>query len=196
MGYPAYIDVDSFVNYWLLNEFIMNVDAGRLSTYFAKDIRGKLKIIGWDYNNVFDNYILETPHSFYIDNIWYLMLMRNKEFVDLIVDRYYQLRESYFSDAYLINYIDETVAYLGDAINRNYEKWGYCFDLENVQPYGQDRVDREYLIPLSRNPESYEEALQMLKSTIVEHGRFLDKNIESLYAHCHNSANKQFRLQD
>ena len=195
-GYPAYIDVDSFVNYWLLNEFTMNVDAGNLSTYFCKDIRGKLKIIGWDYNNVFDNYILEIPHSFYIDNIWYLTLMRNREFVDLLIKRYHHLRETYFSDAYLLNYIDETVAYLGDAIDRNYQKWGYCFDLENIKPYDQNQVDQEYLIPLSRNPKSYEESLQMLKDTIVEHGAFLDKTIETLYAQCHDSANKQFRLQD
>lgn len=195
-GYPSYIDVDSFVNFWILNEFAMNSDAGILSTYYYKDIRGKLKIAGWDYNSVFNNYIhdLSNPHSFYITNSWYQSLLRDPEFVDTLVNRYHQLRKTYLSHEYLMNYIDETVAYLGDAIDRNYEKWGYCFEMDFSSLVGEEMIEKGVLQPLSRNSKNHAESIQMLKDMIVEHSEFLDKSIDTLYARCHDSTNKQFRL--
>ena len=56
-GYTQWIDVPSFVDYYILNEFVCNIDAGRLSTYFYKDISGKYKICVWDFNNACDNYV-------------------------------------------------------------------------------------------------------------------------------------------
>ena len=43
-GYWNTLDVDSFVDYFLFNEFTMNYDAGSYSTYLYKDLRGKLTI--------------------------------------------------------------------------------------------------------------------------------------------------------
>ena len=37
-------------------------------------------------------------------------------------------RESFLSEAYLMDYIDESIAYLGPAIDRNFEVWGYTFE--------------------------------------------------------------------
>ena len=39
-GYWNTLDVDSFVDYFLFNEFTMNYDAGSYSTYLYKDLRG------------------------------------------------------------------------------------------------------------------------------------------------------------
>lgn len=39
-GYWHYIDTGSFVDYWIMNEFTSNTDAGRYSTYLYKDIGG------------------------------------------------------------------------------------------------------------------------------------------------------------
>ena len=36
-GYQNYIDVDSFVDYFIINEVTQNTDAGLYSTYFYKD---------------------------------------------------------------------------------------------------------------------------------------------------------------
>lgn len=33
-GYWNYIDIDSFVDYFLINELTLNADSGELSTYF------------------------------------------------------------------------------------------------------------------------------------------------------------------
>ncbi len=53
------------------------------------------------------------------------MLTKDEDYDQRIIDRYRMWRESILSDEYLMNYIDETVAYLGPAIERNFEVWGY-----------------------------------------------------------------------
>lgn len=198
-GYTAYIDVDSFVNYMVFNEFTMNADAGTLSTYFSKDVRGKLQVIGWDYNNVFNNYYtdLASPHGFFTNNTWFNPLLRDRKFVDRVVKRYRALRLTFFRDDYLQKLIDDTVRYLGPAVDRNYEKWGYCFteDSENHLIPEDSVIRRQQLgkvMPLERNPEDYEQSVEMLKAMIRERGAFLDENIHALYAKCHESANKQY----
>ena len=58
------------------------------------------------------------------------------------------------SDDYLDEYIDETLAYLGDAVDRNFERWGDSFNND------------ELLTPKERNLHSHEEAVAQLKSFI------------------------------
>ena len=91
------------------------------------------------------------------------------------------MRKSYLSDEYLINYIDDVVLYLGDAVDRNFDKWGYTFNEEH-----------DLLTPTSRNPRNYEEAVAQLKSTIVNRGNYMDENINHLYRYCHESINKKY----
>jgi hypothetical protein len=56
LGYEAYIDVPSFIDFFLLNEISNNVDAYRLSTFMHKDKSGKLKMGPiWDFNLAFGN---------------------------------------------------------------------------------------------------------------------------------------------
>ena len=192
-GYPAYLDVDSFVKYFVLNEFLMNADAGRLSTYFCKDIRGKITIIGWDYNNTFNNYFVDLTEyqEFYTTNKWYSYLLKDKRFVEQVETIYKELRKGILSEEYLSDYIDETVDYLGPAIERNYKKWGYTFTEEYCNAHS-DIV----LHPLERNPSNYQEAIEQLKDAISLRAGFMDRNIETLYSRCHESVNKQFSLKN
>ena len=182
-GYETWIDVQSFVDYFLLNEFTCNYDAGTLSTYLYKDVRGKYRMCIWDFNSACDNYNDPTtqPHHFEMQNtIWYFMLTKEEAFVQQIIDRYRDLRETWLSDAYLEAYIDETVAYLGDAIDRNFQVWGYTFD--EYRP----------LNPEERNPEDYGAAVQQLKDFCAERGAWMDEHIEILRQYSHPSKNKKF----
>lgn len=169
-GYSAYIDVDSFVDYFIINEFTSNYDAGRVSTYLYKDIDGLYKFCIWDFNSACDNYQEEAMDrgTFLLPNaVWFEALMRDEAFVERVIERYHELRESYLSEQYLMEYIDATIAYLGDAVDRNYERWddAFIYDL---------------LSPVERNPDSYDEAVEDLKQYICERGRWLDNNIEAL----------------
>lgn len=180
-GYETWIDVNSFVDYFILNEFSLNGDIGGLSTYMAKDVGGKYQMIIWDMNNSCQNFEGVIPaDSFLVPHIsWYWMLMKDEAFVNKIIDRYHELRQGVLSEEYLLNYIDETIAYLGNAIDRNYEVW-------------EKSWSTSFLEPVERNPQTYEEAVQQLKQFIIERGRFLDEHIEVLLQYCHESKVKKY----
>lgn len=182
-GYEQYIDVDSFVNYLIINEFTQNYDAGNMSTYLYKDYNGKLRMYVWDFNsaNDFYKYSINIEEFEFQWNTWFTMLMRDEKFTKRIIERYRYLRRHYLSDEYLCNYIDEIVNYLGPAIDRNYEIWGYTFEKEE-----------DILIPESRNPRNYEDAIKQLKKHIVERGKFMDENIETLRQFSSESKVKKF----
>lgn len=181
--YEKYIDVDSFVDYFILNEFTQNYDAMNLSTYIYKDIRGKLKLCIWDFNSACDNYRNSTIENYDFDfqnNLWYKMLLKDEKFVDKIIDRYRKLRKSYLSEEYLLKYIDDTVTYIGDAKDRNFEVWGYTFDEEND------------LLKDGRKISSYEQSINQTKEFIKIRGKWLDEHIEDLYQFSHESTNKKY----
>ena len=144
----------------------------------------------WDFNNVCDNYLAVeySSEGFYFtkNRIWYEMLFKDPSFVRKVQKRYKELRKSYLREEYLNNYIDETVQYLGEAIQRNNEVWGYYFKRENQNSVYQ------YLRPIERNPESYEEAIEKYKQFLIKRGQWIDNNIETLEQYCHSSRNKLY----
>ena len=181
-GYWNYIDTGSFVDYWILNEFTSNTDAGRYSTYLYKDIGGRYKTVIWDFNSACDNYQASetSPYTFHIqDEVWFYMLMKDENFTERIIKRYSELRSTYLSDEYLENYINETLAYLGDAVDRNFSVWDYTFTLPLLRPE-------------SRNIKSHEGAVEQLKAYIKTRGGWLDENIEAIQEYSHASKNKRY----
>ncbi len=183
-GYKKYIDPVSFADYFIINEFTCNYDAGWLSTYVYKEAGGKLKMCVWDFNSAWDNYQdanINTDGFQMQDCLWYFMLTKDEDFIELIIDRYIDLRETFLSDEYLDRYIDETIAYLGDAVDRNYQVWGYTFSEEC-----------DLLQPTERNLRSYEEAVGQLKDFIHLRGQLMDENIETLRQYCAESKVKKF----
>ena len=182
-GYWNYIDVESFVDSYLLNEFAINDDFSARSTYLYKDARGKLTMgPPWDYDNCFDNYQAQTPaEGFYlVERAWYFMLMKDGDFCEDVIARYRELREGALSEEHLYSMIDETIAYLGPALERNWARWGYTFENDH------------YLSPESRRPADFAEAVDDLKEFIHERGTWLDENIENLRQYSHESAVKKF----
>lgn len=182
-GYKKHIDVDSFVDYYIINEFTQNYDAGNMSTYLYKDVKGKFGLYVWDFNSANNNYLDEMKiDDFEFQwNTWYYMLMKDEDFTNRIIRRYHYLRNHYLSDEYLLQYIDSIVEYLGDAVNRNFSVWGYTFEEE----FGM-------LSPSSRNPTSYKQAIKDLKNHIVSRGKFMDEHIETIKQFSHESKVKKF----
>ena len=183
-GYENYIDAESFVDYFLINEFTSNYDAGSKSTYVYKGIDGKLNMCVWDFNNAFDNYQEnETSHrEFHIqDGLWYDMLFKDEDFVEKVISRYYELEKQFLNEEYMNSYIDSVIEYLGPAIDRNFEKWGHSFLPE---------WDR--LLPLDRNLHSFDEALAQLKGYIKNRCEWMNENIDSLRQYCAESKVKNY----
>lgn len=181
IGYSKYVDVDSFVHYFLINELASITDATKLSTYAYKNIGGKLTMTVWDFNNGFDNYPwyeAGPEKGFYVaDGNWFDRMLEDRAFTEKVVNRYRELRETLWTEERLIGIIDAEIEYLGDAIDRNFEKYGYTF---------MDRMLSRDANGLSRDPTSYEEAVRQLKANLLARLAYLDREIESLYERCIN----------
>ncbi|HPR39778.1 MAG TPA: CotH kinase family protein [Oscillospiraceae bacterium] len=162
------IDVDSFVDYFLINEFFQNYDAGTLSTFLYFDLDGVVHIGPvWDFDGAMNNTIgqwvaydtIEMPK-----NMIYYYLCGSEIFTRLCELRYRELRKSYLSEEYLLSYIDACRDYLGGSLARNYERW-YCSGEETRYDRRRGTVEEEY---------------DKLREYVVERGRWMDENIEKL----------------
>lgn len=180
--WQEWADFDEMVDYFLINEFTSNYDAGYLSTYFYRDVRGKYKMCIWDFNSACGNYRDDyiDPHHFEMQYVpWFVMLTKDEDFTEGVIARYRELRKTYFSDEYICDYVDKTVEYLGSAVDRNFEVWGYTWDDDMVRP-------------ADRNPENYEEAVQQIKDFCKERGEWMDDNIDNLKQYSHESKVKKY----
>ena len=172
IGYQAYIDMDNWVDYFIINEFAMNYDAGNLSTYVYKELDGKLQLAVWDFNNGFDNYQwfrTETDVLYTVKNSWFERLWQDKTFREQVCERYRQLRKTTLSDEYIYDKIASYQEELGDAVDRNFKVWGYSFE-DNLL-VGKNKAGT------SRDIGSYEEAMKQLTDTISERLAYLDKEL-------------------
>lgn len=172
-GYPAYIDVDSFVDRIILNELSREGDAYIRSTHFHKDRGGKI-VAGplWDYDLGFaaipgtdqvEGFQFEPifgPGPFTI-NDWFLQLMRVPEFAERVNARWQELRSGVLSDEQLTARVDELAAPLANAAQRNFEKWPILNE-EQVGPFR------------TQTTETWEEQLTLMKEWLVQRAAWLD----------------------
>lgn len=182
-GYKKYINIESFVDAFLISEITANYDYGSLSTYVYKSTDNLLRVCMWDFNNSCDNFDYPTGwRSFELEGIvWYAMLMKDEEFTERVIGRYRFLRERWFSDEYIAKYIDETAAFLGDAVVRDRARW------ENTYATGHGMLKDE-----DRNTKTYGEALGQLKGYLRRRLEWMDENIESLRQYSAESKVKKY----
>lgn len=138
-GYPAIIDLPSFIDYMIVNEFAANPDAYQYSTYFHKDRNGKLRAGPvWDLDLSFGNDLFQ----------WYLD--RSKTYLWYFEDYYYNNGSRFWYDLFYNStyrcylskrwnellgpgmplnrevretFIDETVALISEAVSRDCQRW-------------------------------------------------------------------------
>lgn len=136
--YTGYIDVSSFVDYFILNELCRNVDAYRLSTYLQKDRDGKLAMGPvWDLDIGFDNgsrvpmngwvinYNTYVTQDAWMMPFWWTRLLEDPQFRSAIRQRWTSLRADQLSTSILVKRVTDAAAMLKEngAVQRNYEKW-------------------------------------------------------------------------
>ena len=185
------LDMESFVNYYILMEFFGINDTFGASTYFYRDARGKLSIGPvWDYNNAFDNFLrpISSQEFLLSQRGWYAKLTQDREFVEQVISRYRQLRRGVLSEERLVAYEKEIEAWLGSAVDRNFSVWGWTFDPEQLSSRERQRPDPATGETLQEtNPSSYKEAVAWMMDYIIGRGRWMDEHIESLRQYCHPS---------
>ena len=182
-GYKRWIDAENFADYFVINELLCNNDAGRYSTYLYKDMSQKYKLCVWDFNNACNNFpddVMALDSYAVLDRMIYMMLFKNEEFVDRVLSRYYELRQTVLSEESMFEYIDDTLTFLGPAVQRNSDRWKDS--IENWSP----------LTPVERNVYSQEEAVVQVKEFLHQRGTWLDENIHALQQFSSESKNKAY----
>ena len=190
-GFHNYIDMEEFADYFILMEVFLQHDTGNLSTYFYKDVNGKFKPCVWDFNNDLENISTVNDDDFFIRQFvtvqapWFWMMIKDESYINLIISRYHEFRKGILSDENVLQYIQDVIDYLGEAVDRNYAVWAHTFN--------PDSVDfRNKLHPDERNPANYEEAIKQMTDELIGRLAWLDENIEVLKQYCHESAVKKF----
>lgn len=180
--YPEVIDVDSFVDYFLLNEFFGSYDAGNHSTYFYKDVGGKLTMGPvWDFDMAMDNYIHEPLAVGYLafqTKPWFDRLCMDDTFLEKLEKRYIKLRRTSLSERHINAVIDEATAYLGGAREREWARWGHWYTTYNR--YSPEDYTQEDGTVLYRNATHYYDEIYRMKAALQEHGKEIPQQIKYL----------------
>lgn len=180
LGYAAYIDVDSFVDFFLLNELAQNVDGFRLSTWLVKDKNEKLAMGPiWDFNLAFGNanycggnatdvwtyqFNQRCSGDFWLVPFWWSRLLEDPNFKTKVKERWQALRADAFAEQAIMGRIDAYVDQLSETnnITNNFARWP---------------VLGAYVWPNDFIGATYEQEIDYLKGFISQRLNWLDAQI-------------------
>lgn len=191
-GYTRYIDVDSFIDFFIVNEVSKNVDGYRLSTYLHKDKDsegGKLKMGPiWDFNLGFGNANYCTqgnpegwvtnfnsvcPQDSWLIPFWWNRLYQDKEYRNRLAARWSELRAGVYSNQKIQAYIDSVFMVLNsESAYRNFQRWP---------------VLGQYVWPNYYIGSTFQDEVNWLKTWITNRMQWLDNNMPSLVTSIENS---------
>ncbi len=138
IGYRAYVDINSAIDFFIVYELGHNVDAYRLSTFFYKDRSSVDSLFHfgplWDFNLAFGNVdYCESQwvegwayeHSGGCSNTprWWARFLEDPYYQDRLKCRYDSLRQTVLSTEAILHYIDSTGLLLEESADRNYDRW-------------------------------------------------------------------------
>ncbi|WP_396635431.1 CotH kinase family protein [Maribacter sp. R77961] len=182
-GYAAYIDVDSFIDFFILNELSNNVDGYRLSTFMHKDKNEKLKMGPiWDFNLAFGNadycdggatnvwaykFNERCPEDFWQIPFWWERLMEDPAYVARLKARWNELRGGVLSDSAIFGSVDTytTTLIQSGAVDANFNLWP---------------VLGVYVWPNNFVGNTYAEELGYLNDWIGDRLSWMDSQIDTL----------------
>ena len=167
-GYSKYIDVDSFVEWYLINEITKNNDAIFHTSVFMNYVPGDKLKMGpvWDYDISLGNINYngnETTDGFWIKNAtWYSRLFEDPKFVTKVKSRF---KYFYNNRGFLLGHINLNSLYLNQSQERNFYKWP---------------ILGTYIWPNNVYFSTYDEEVIYLKEWLNERLDWLYQNLEEL----------------
>lgn len=141
-GYAKYMDVNSFIDFYIMNEVSKNVDGYRLSTYLykKKDSDGGKLHMGpiWDFNLGFGNanYCTQGNPEGWVTNFnnicnqdywlipfWWDKLYQDGAYRNKLAARWNEVRSNQLQTSKIISYIDSVANVLSESQQRNFQRW-------------------------------------------------------------------------
>jgi hypothetical protein len=169
-NYKEYIDIDSFINYFLIQELFMNPDLDYSSVYLYKPYGEKLKFGPiWDFDLSSGNagYVKGYSHDKWMKDInggSYLFneLYKYDEFKDLFRNRYENVNLDIIPA--LIDSIEYNYKYLKQYSKKDNKKWNVLNDDNWARP--------SHLVGIS-----YKEQVDYFKDYLFLHNIWIKENI-------------------
>jgi len=168
MGYAKYIDIDSFVDWYLISEITKNQDSKDFSSIFLNVIPGEKIKMGplWDFDLAFGNVDYsecEYPTGFWVkDHAWFDRLFDDAVFVEKVKERFLYFRENQ-------NLIIEKMDYYADQL-----KWAQFENDDKWNLFGN------YVWPNPVVYDSHQAEVDHLKSWYIERMNWLDAAYKEL----------------
>lgn len=143
LGYPAWIDVQSFMDFMILQELGRTVDGYRSSSFFYKDrdsIDGHFVAAPmWDFNLSYGNAnyceaFSTTGYQYDFDEVcgpqftvevpfWWTRLLEDPAFANSLRCRWNELREGVLADEAIGMFVAAKADELAEAQVRNFQRW-------------------------------------------------------------------------
>ena len=171
-AYRDMIDMDSFVDFMLIQEVSRNVDAYRLSTFMHKqrDSAGGRLHMGpvWDFNLAFGNAdymsgFLNTGWAFNEETpFWWESLLEDPIFIEALRCRWEALRSDVFSDPSIRSRLAGYETLLFESQERNFQRWS---------------ILGEYVWPNYFVGETHAQEMDYLENWLLSRLDWLDSNI-------------------
>ena len=181
-GYQKYIEIDSFIDEMLIQEFSNDVDSHHASMFLHKNQNGKIRMGPiWDFNIALGNANYnngdnpEYARLFGQDSEWSELLLADTNFTFKMRNRWVELRKSIFSEENIFSIIDSTTNHLREAQKRNFNKWNIMGKAiwPNPKPV----------------PQNYQGEIDQLKDFISTRLTWMDKRIPLLIKYGTNQTN-------
>ena len=179
LGYRKFIDVPSFIDFFLVNEVSKNVDGYRISSFFYKErfSEGNKLVAGplWDFNIAWGNSNYCQGGETYGWEInfnevcgggnnpsWWNRLLEDSLYANEVNCRWNELRTTLLDTTYLYNYIDSLAQILEVPATRHYQRWP---------------ILGNYVWPNNFVGDTYQEEVDYLKFWIGERIAWMDANM-------------------
>ncbi len=127
--YSRYIDVDSFVDWYIVNEWVKNFDSGFTTSCYCyiSDKDGKIHMGPvWDYDTCMANQNVAdclNPEGYHVgESPWYSILLKDEDFFRILQERWTFLEDSGTIDSFF-TMIEETDEYIADSCTENFKIW-------------------------------------------------------------------------
>lgn len=131
IGYRSFIDLSSFIDWFLVNEISKNQDAASFSSIYFNYIPGEKIKMGpiWDFDLAFGNVNYsnaENPEGFWIkDNLWYKRMFEDPYFKQMVQERF-----DYYNNnlSLILSKISGFETYLSKSQKKNFELYPSLLD--------------------------------------------------------------------
>ena len=165
----AVIDMNSFIDYFFVNEIVKNVDVQfNLSVFFYYNPQTQKIHLGpiWDFDLACGN--TDYADSQYAtgwwikDSPWFERLFYHPDFKDLVKQRWTEKKPQVFD---ILNFIDQRTVELYKAQQQNFKKW---------------TILDKYVWPNSWMENTYDGEIERTKDWILQRLEWLDNEINNL----------------